>query len=181
MATITGRDDQAPSRMDATRKILARRRRNLLFPILLLVAVCLVAMAGLLYWTADSLNRRDALAQEDLVKSVVQLRKDGLRQLVIDYAWWDDAVLKLGAELDERWAREEMPGYLKSTFHVVAGWLVAPDGRTIFAFEDGRALAPGAAPVLPEGAGEMIAAAQPQERDPPIHPLDPFPVALSFS
>ncbi len=72
--------------MDATRKILARRRRNLLFPILLLVAISLVAMAALLYWSADSLNRRDALAQEGLVKSVVQIRKGGVRQLVIDYA-----------------------------------------------------------------------------------------------
>ncbi|MEQ9609015.1 MAG: ATP-binding protein [Kiloniellaceae bacterium] len=160
MATITGRAEQAPSRMDATRKILARRRRNLLFPILLLVAICLVAMAGLLYWSADSLTRRDALAQEDLVKSVVQIRKEGLRQLVIDYAWWDDAVVKLGARLDERWAREEMPAYLQSNFHVAAGWLIGPGGQTIFAFENGREVAPGAAPILPEGAGAMIAAAR---------------------
>ncbi|GAB4358525.1 MAG: hypothetical protein Kow00114_10790 [Kiloniellaceae bacterium] len=160
MATITGREDHAPSRIDATRKTLARRRRNLLFPILLLVAVCLVALAGLLYWSADSLNRRDALAQEDLVKSVVQLRKDGLRQLVIDYAWWDEAVKTLGVPLDERWAREELPAYLKTNFHIAAGWLIGPGGKTLFAFEDGRALAPETAPILPEGTTTMIEAAR---------------------
>lgn len=146
--------------MDATRKILARRRRNLLFPILLLVAICLVAMGGLLYWSANSLNRRDALAQEDLVKSVVQIRKDGLRQLVIDYAWWDDAVATLGAPLDERWAREQLPAYLKANFHIAAGWLIGPGGETVFAFEGGRALAPEVAPILPEGATAMVAAAR---------------------
>ena len=160
MATITGREEQAPSRMDATRKILARRWRDLLFPILLLVAICLVAMGGLLYWSANSLNRRDALAQEDLVKSVVQIRKDGLRQLVIDYAWWDDAVTTLGAPLDKRWAREQLPAYLKANFHIAAGWLIGPGGETVFAFEGGRALAPEAAPILPEGAAAMVAAAR---------------------
>ncbi|MGD1877411.1 MAG: ATP-binding protein [Kiloniellaceae bacterium] len=160
MATITGREHRPPSRMETTRAILARRRRNLLLPILLLVAVCLVAMAGLLYWSAGSLNDRDAGAQEDLVRSIVQMRRDTLRQLVIDYAWWDDAVAKLGTQMDERWAKEELPSYLLTNFDIVAGWVIAADGQTIFAFEDGRAVTPGVAPVLPSGIGTLISAAR---------------------
>ena len=160
MVIITGRAARPQSRTDRVRDILARRRRNLLLPILLLVAVSLIAVSGLLYWSAESVSRRDAVAQEDLVRSVMQLRKDGLRQLVIDYAWWDAAVSRLGTAFDERWAREELPAYLRTAFHVLAGWVVAPDGTVRHSFENGRAVAPENAPALPAGAAELIAAAR---------------------
>jgi signal transduction histidine kinase len=142
-----------------TRAILARRRRNLLLPILLLVAVSLVAVSALLYWSAVSINRRDAMAQENLVRSVMQIRKESLRLLVTDYAWWD-AVAHLGTNLEERWTRENLPGYLRDTFGIAAGWLVAADGTVRFSFENGAAIAPQSAPVLPAGGAELVAAAR---------------------
>jgi len=160
MVTFTGREHRPRLRLDRTREVLARRRRNLLFPILLLVAVSLMAVSGLLYWSADSVNERDAVAQEDLVRSVMQLRKDGLRQLVIDYAWRGDAVLRRGMQLDEHWAREGLPAYLQTAFHVAAGWVVALDGGVRFSFENGRSVAPEVAPALPAGATELVAAAR---------------------
>src|SRR3546814_14074598 len=93
MVTATGREPRHQPASDPTRAILARRRRKLLLPILLLVAVSLVAVSGLLYWSAVSVNQRDALAQQDLVRSLIQMRKEGQRQLVVDYAWW-----QVGAE-----------------------------------------------------------------------------------
>mgnify|MGYP003571174038 FL=1 len=160
MTTITGREHSPQSRVETTRENLARRRRNLLLPILLLVAVALIAVGALLSWSAVSVNQRDAVAQEDLIRSIVQLRKDNLRQLVIDYAWWDDAVSKLGTAVDERWARERLPAYLQSAFGVSAGWIVAPDDSIAFSFEDGRSLTPAEAPVLPAGALDLLAAAR---------------------
>jgi signal transduction histidine kinase len=160
MATITGREHRPQSRVETTRENLARRRRNLLLPILLLVAVALIAVSALLYWSAVSVNRRDAVAQEDLIRSIVQLRKDHLRQLVIDYAWWDDAVTKAGTEVDERWARERLPEYLQSAFGVAAGWIVTVDDGVVFSFEDGRALPPAEAPMLPAGAADLLVAAR---------------------
>lgn len=160
MAALTGREHRSQSRAETTRENLARRRRNLLLPILLLVAVALCAVSGLLYWSAVSANQRDAVAQDDLIRSFVQLRKDGLRQLVIDYAWWDDAVSSLGTEMDERWARERLPAYLESAFQVTAGWIVAPDDKIIYSFEDGESIPPARAPMLPSGAASLIAAAR---------------------
>src|SRR3546814_8345694 len=96
MVTMTGRGPRRESRVDAMRAVLARRRRNLLLPILLLVAVALVAVSALLYLSAESINRRHALAQQDLVRSVVQIRKASLRQLVIDYAWRHDDLAQPG-------------------------------------------------------------------------------------
>jgi len=160
MTTVTGREHRPPSRSDTTRATLARRRRNLLFPILLLVAVSLLAVSALLYWSAESVNRRDALAQKDLIRSVVQLRKEGLRQLAIDYAWWDSAVTQLGTELDERWAREDLPDYLHNAMHIAAGWVLEPGGRVSFSFENGRAIAPQIAPVPPASGEDLLAAAR---------------------
>jgi len=160
MVTVTGRDPRPQSRMDPTRAILARRRRNLLLPILLLVAVSLLAISALLYWSARSINERDAVAQDDLVRTVMQTRKDGLRQLVIDYAWWDDAVARFGTHLDERWARQDLPAYLHGTFRVAAGWVMTADGRPVFSFENGRPLAEESAPLPPPGSVELVAAAR---------------------
>lgn len=160
MVTITGREPRPQSRVDATRENVARRRRNLLLPILMLVAVSLIAVAALLYWSAVSINQRDTVAQEDLIRSIVQLRKDNLRQLVIDYAWWDEAVTKLGTEVDERWARERLPSYLQSAFGITAGWIVNADGSVAFSFEAGEPLAPDEAPLLPVGTEDVLAAAR---------------------
>jgi len=159
MVTLTGREPRPSSRSDMTRAILARRRRNLLLPILLLVAVSLVAVSALLYWSAVSIDRRDAVAQEDLVRSVMQIRKESLRLLVTDYAWWD-AIAHLGTNLEERWTRENLPGYLRDTFGIAAGWVVAADGGVRFSFENGAAVAPRSAPVLPAGGAELVAAAR---------------------
>ncbi|MGF1630768.1 MAG: ATP-binding protein [Kiloniellaceae bacterium] len=160
MATFTGREHRPQSRMDRTREILARRRRNLLFPILLLVAVSLMAVSALLYWSAESASERDAEAQDDLIRSVMQIRKDGLRQLVIDYARWGATVSRQGMQLDARWAREELPAYLQAAFAVAAGWVVAPDGTVRFSFENGQVVAPERSPVLPAGAAQLVAAAR---------------------
>jgi signal transduction histidine kinase len=165
MASTAGQEPRTPSltdtpsRTDTARAILARRRRNLLLPILLLVAVSLVAVSALLYWSAESINRSDVRAQDDLVRSVVQVRKEALRQLVTDYAWWD-AVAHLGSNFEERWAREDLPGYLQRAFNISAGWVVASDGTVRFSFEDGQPLPPEAAPALPPGGAALIAAAR---------------------
>jgi signal transduction histidine kinase len=160
MVSTTGRMPRSDYGFKSTRKLLARRRRNLLLPILLLVAVCLLAVAVLLYWSAQSLNERDALAQESLVASIVQTRKESLRQLVIDYAWWDDAIVSSEVVLDERWAKDGLPRYLASSFSVAAGWVISSDNRTLIAFEGGRSVLPHQAEALPRGSEELVAAAR---------------------
>lgn len=159
MATVVGRESRTHSRTDTTRATLARRRRNLLLPVLLLVAVSLVAVSALIYWSAESVNRQTAMAQEDLVRSVMQIRKDSLRQLVTDYAW-RDSVAHAGSGLKERWASENLPGYLRDSFAVAAGWVVGPDGGVRFSFENGRVIAAEAAPALPPGTAELVASAR---------------------
>lgn len=163
MTTISEREPRPPSRVETTRENVARRRRNLLLPILMLVAVALVAVGALLSWSAISINQRDAVAQEDLIRSVVQLRKDNLRQLVIDYAWWDDAVARLDTEVNGRWARERLPEYLNSAFGISAGWIVKPDGKVAFSFEEGAPLAPEESPMLPAGTADLLDAARAAE------------------
>src|SRR3546814_19378832 len=134
MVTMTGRGPRREARVDAMRAVLARRRRNLLLPTLLLVAVALVAVSALLYWSAESINRGNALAQQDLVRSVVQIRKDSLRQLVIDYAWRHDDIARLGQHGSGSSAEDDLPAYLQSAAGIAAGWVMAPGGTARFSF-----------------------------------------------
>ncbi len=159
MASTLGREQRLPQ-FDTTRAHLARRWRNLLLPVLLLAAISLLAVGGVLYWSAGSLNERQAQSQEALVKSVMQLRRDMLRQLIIDYAWWDDAVVSYGVMLDNRWAREGLSEYLRSTFQVSAGWVVSPQGETLLSFERGQGIVSGPMGHLPVGMEELVAAAR---------------------
>lgn len=160
MASTIEPGRSARPRLESTRARLAKRRRNLLLPILLLVAVSLLAVAGVLSWTAGSVNQREAEAQRALVESMVRMRLENLRQLVIDYAWWDDAVASSGVELDERWAKDGMAEYLHRTFGVTAIWVISSGDRTRLAYDHGRAVAPGEAQTLPLGADELIAASR---------------------
>ncbi len=160
MVSTIEREREPRSRFESTRALLARRRLNLLLPILLLVAVSLVAVAGVLYWSAGSLNEREVESQRALVKSMVQIRRENLRQLVIDYAWWDEAVVTSGVALDERWAKTGMAAYLQKTFGVTDGWVISPDDHVRLAFDHGRSVGAAEAHALPIGAQGLIEAAR---------------------
>lgn len=159
MATVVGRTSRIPSRTATTRATLARRRRNLLLPILLLVAVSLIAVCALVYWSAESVNRQAAVTQDDLVRSVMQIRKESLRQLVIEYAW-QHAPVPPGAGVEDRWNQASLPSYLRDTFGVSAGWVVGPDNAVHFSFENGRVIPHETAPMLPRGTPELVTSAR---------------------
>ncbi|MEQ8356405.1 MAG: ATP-binding protein [Kiloniellaceae bacterium] len=160
MATTTGREQRSTLRFEPTRAQLARRRRSLLLPILLLVAISLLAVGGILFWSAGSLNQREALSQQALVESLVEIRRATLRQLVIDYAWWDEAGVSSGNILDERWAKDNLAEYLYSEFGVAAGWVVSPDNEVKLAFTQGETLGAQQGAPLPMGAQDLIDAAR---------------------
>jgi signal transduction histidine kinase len=160
MVSTIEREREPRSRFHAMRASLARRRRTLLLPILMLVAVSLVAVVGVLSWSAGSLNERAAASQKALVKSMVQLRRDNLRQLVIDYAWWDQSIASANLAMEERWAETGMAAYLQKAFGITGGWVVAPDNRIRLAFDHGRVTGPGEAQAMPAGAENLISAAR---------------------
>lgn len=156
MAVFTGRDPRPLPRFASTRAQLARRRRSLLLPILLLVAISLLAAGGVLFWSAGSLNLREADSQEAVVESMIRLRKNMLRQLVIEYAWWQDPTE--GAAQDEPWMGESDAAVLHSSFQVSTGWFVSPDGEVALAFENGTPVPPGEqrGAALPAGAVDLV-------------------------
>ena len=53
------------------------------------------------------------------MRSVIQIRKETLRQLVTDYAWLQ-AIAHLGTDLEERWTREDLPSFLQDAFGIAA-------------------------------------------------------------
>ncbi len=146
--------------MKSTRSQAADRRRGLLLPIILLVILTLVTLSILMYWSADALNRRQAMAQESLVSAILEDRREALRNLVIDYAWWDEVVMTLDVGLDERWANEELGAYLLEAFGINCIWVLGPDNETKVAFIDGKASDVPVFTHLPLSANHLIVAAR---------------------
>ena len=105
---------------------------------LLVVILTLIAFGFLLFWSADALNQRQAAAQEALVTSVLDAKRSALRTLVVDYAWWDEAVVTFDVVLDERWAKEELGAYLNEAFGVSCVWVLGPNNEIRAAFIDGE-------------------------------------------
>ncbi|NIA70100.1 hypothetical protein HBA54_15955 [Pelagibius litoralis] len=146
--------------MSKTRRLAADRRRDLLFPVLMLVILTLVAVGILLYWSADALNRRQAVAQESLVSSTLETNLDALRSLVIDYAWWDEAVTTFDVGLDERWAKEELGDYLLEAFGVNCIWVLGPGNETKIAFINGKPSTIGLFERMPPSVSLLLDAAR---------------------
>lgn len=151
---------QPPSRLKSTRRQVADRRRGLLLPIILLVILTLVTLSILLYWSADALNRRQSMAQESLVSATLEARREALRTLVIDYAWWDEAVTTLDVGLDERWANEELGAYLQEAFGINCIWVLGADNETKIAFINGEASSVSIFAHMPASIVQLIAAAR---------------------
>ena len=158
--TSTTEQEQGSPDLATTRASMARRRRNLLLPILLLATISLLAVGGLLFWSAGSLDQGEARIKGAMLSSVVQLRADRLRQLVIDYAWWDEAVVSYGVTLDERWVREGLAKYLHATFNISAGWILSPKGEIELAFDHGNGVGSGTAEQIPAGLEALIETAR---------------------
>lgn len=152
--------DKPPSGLSKTRRRVADRRRGLLLPILLLVILALAGVCALLYWSADALNKRQAEAQASLVSSILDAKRDELRSLVVDYAWWDEAIVTLGVGLDERWAKEELGDYLLEAFGVNCIWVLGPDNETTVAFIDGEASQGDIFERLPRSVERLLEAAR---------------------
>ena len=108
------------------------------------------------------MDQREAQSQEDLLKSMIHLRQTMLRQLVIEYAWWQDgSALPGGAPPQQVWARENAADALRYSFQVAAGWIVSPSGETTRAFARGSDdVAASQAPALPLGAADLVSLAR---------------------
>lgn len=152
--------EKPASGLSKTRRRLADRRRSLLLPILLLVILALTGVCALLYWSADALNRRQGEAQTSLVSSMLDSQRQDLRSLVIDYAWWDEAIVTLGVGLDERWAKEELGDYLLEAFGINCIWVLGPDNETRVAFIDGQASESDIFDRLPRSVERLLEAAR---------------------
>lgn len=126
----------------------------------MLVILTLIAFGFVLFWSAEALNRRQAMAQETLVASILETKRDALRTLVIDYAWWDEVFTTFGVGLDERWAQDDLGPYLLEAFGVSCVWVLGPDNETKIAFINGESTNTGILQWLPKNTLRLLDAAR---------------------
>jgi len=135
---------------------------RLVLPVILLLAVTVLAVAGVLLLSARSQDR--AAAEQTIVMVQAALDKAQLSATVRDYAGWDAAVTSLALTVDRTWARDNLARYLANNFGVDQVMVLADDGRVTYAEHQGEAVA---ADQLPTASADMLGLAALARTAPP--------------
>jgi len=88
-----------------------------------------------------SIRSQDAVAVRDsehLVRSVLLDRKERLRDQLLDYSYWDEAVDQVVVNHNKDWADANIGVYMHDRFGIDASYVVAPDGTVTYAMIDGE-------------------------------------------
>jgi signal transduction histidine kinase/ActR/RegA family two-component response regulator len=140
--------------------------RNL--PLVALLLVGALVVGGLVLLAARS---QDRLAAEDsvaLARSALRVEERGLTRLVTAYSYWGEAYANLVVTPDRGWAEDNLGAYLFQNLDISSSFVVDGDGRTRFAFRQGRQADLDLAAHTAGGLGVLAARARASASRPPV-------------
>ncbi len=147
-------------------------QRQVLVPIVALVALVMATLIGLLWLGAE---RQDRIARERSIEIVDRIIQDTLERMtrdVKDYAWWNDSVHALVLDLDPDWADRNVGAYIYDAFGFDLSFVLDGGGRTRYASISGQRTEADAFAYLRRGLDHLIARTTEQSA-----PWDPVPAA----
>ncbi|MEQ8665961.1 MAG: ATP-binding protein [Rhodospirillales bacterium] len=109
---------------------------SIAFTLLLLASVLLIV--GLAVFSVRSQDEVAVMDSEHLVQSVVLDQARQLRNQLLDYSYWDEAVDNLVYVQNHRWADRNVGLYMHERFDIFASFVIAPDNTTTYAMWDGQ-------------------------------------------
>lgn len=122
-------------------------RQSLVAPVIVIISISVLTAGGLIWMTAQVLDQNAKAATQHLAKSMLSVKAAALRNLAMDYAWWNDASRPLDHRFRETWANEAFVGRLSDAYDLSATLVIGADDRPVAAFANGRPL--GAAARMP--------------------------------
>ncbi|KQT64343.1 hypothetical protein ASG54_02270 [Aureimonas sp. Leaf460] len=113
----------------AQRRIVSR----VVAPVAVLVGALILLVIGMVILlarqqTADALER-----QRELARGMIDIRLAELSNMTDDYAHWDEALQKLGLQIDRDWAAENIGIAMNKRFGVDMVFVLDSAGRTSYA------------------------------------------------
>ena len=114
-------------------------RSNLVLPVILIMGIGLLAGCGLLWLSAEVLDRKAESSAKHLVQSLMQAEIRRLSTLALDYTWWDSPFHRVFGELDPQWADDNIGSYLADVYEIDGSFALDAQNDTIIGFLDGEA------------------------------------------
>ncbi len=113
------------------------------WPLAALVALSMGLLWGSLWLGSRWLDETALETDRRIVTAQLRAGLGALTRQVGDYGWWDEAYQRLVPAVDDDWAGRNIGPYLFDVQHIDLSLVVTPDGRTLYASEQGK----------PEGQG----------------------------
>ncbi|MDH3474305.1 MAG: ATP-binding protein [Rhodospirillales bacterium] len=116
-------------------------RGGLVLPVILIISISLLTTCGLVWTSAQLLNKNAQATTRRAANSMIGAELAVLSNLVGTYARSGAVVQNVLVQQDTAWAAENLGRFLTESYEISASLVLAPDGRTLVAFLDGREVA----------------------------------------
>ncbi|HYE51735.1 MAG TPA: ATP-binding protein [Azospirillaceae bacterium] len=155
MSAPTATFGAGPDPVQPAPRALPSATYPLLLPVVLLLAVAIVAVAGVLGYAALWQDREMAARTVRMVETALEQEERRLGTTAVDYANWNDAVTHLVTKPDDAWIDRNLGTYLTETFGITDVMVIGDDGALRVALQDGERMAPSAG-APPPGILELV-------------------------
>ena len=107
--------------------------RRLFVPVAISTAIGIVAIGAVTFVAANKLNQSAESASVELLATTINNTRDRVKQITLDYAFWDQAVEKLVENFDRDWADHNVGAYLQDTQGIFSTYVVNPENQVVYA------------------------------------------------
>jgi diguanylate cyclase (GGDEF)-like protein/PAS domain S-box-containing protein len=121
----------------ASRRAVALHRQ-VIMPVAALLVLTVLVLAVLMVVNAATEDDKARRASMETMQAGINVRVQQLDNVVKDYAFWDEAFQEIEVRRNRDWAKLRLGYYLSETHSYDWVFVVAPDGGTFFAAEQGE-------------------------------------------
>jgi signal transduction histidine kinase len=131
-------------------------RGGLVSPVVFIISISLLVTCGLVWTSAQLLNRNAEATTKHLAQSMLATRTQTLRSLAMEKAWAESSHARLVERFDKAWAARNIGSYLALAHGVSVSMVIGADGRTIVTYRDGEQVGPEAHRDLSAGLSSLV-------------------------
>ena len=135
-------------------------RNHMVLPLFGLLAFLIVTLGVTGAWFVHWQDQAEREEQRQLVRSAIGAQVEAMADNLRNFTEWDDAQQNLAQHLDQTWADANIGPYVWDLHRYQYTFLIAPDGRTLYATRLHDHLSVPAEAVLGASFGKALAAAR---------------------
>ena len=109
-----------------------------MIPVGLILLISVVVIGGVAMYAAQGQDRVATQASLHLGKSVIAERQRALGVIIIEYAYWDEAVNNLLKEFDPDWVDGNIGTYMYENFGMSMSFVIDAEDRPVYGMIDGE-------------------------------------------